>query len=333
MANERTGRLDLYGFSHEGTRGTAEASTDVWYPRLSGVIEDKVDKEILDQADGHIGRSKLQKTVKTHSEGSFEGPIETVNFGWLLGPLFGAHPAPTEVEEGTVADHIYPVQNDSTHNTLTIFKKEGAVGVRKFGYSMIETMTIEYVKDQVLRFTMDVKGKPGVDDTDTPAFSTDKVFSPANFEFKYATTGASVADTQTALTSASEVILESASLTFEKELIVRWNDGVPYFIGNGTMAISGDIQLLHTSDTYRDFVEGETNKAFRFDLVHGDTIGAASKPSLKFDLMEAAMIDYEKTEDLSDLSMQKISFEAILSKTAAGLAVATLRNTRTTQYA
>jgi hypothetical protein len=180
---------------------------------------------------------------------------------------------------------------------------------------------------------MDVKGKPGAADTDTVTITSNNLFTPSMFTFKYAALAATTALTQTALTNASETIIQSANLNFEKNLLIQWNDGIPYLIANGPLGINGDFTLLHTDATFHDFDLADVNKALRFDLLHTTTIGSAVKPTLTFDILSAVLKDYSKDEPLSDFTQQTIGFEAQYAADCAELAVATLRNTRVTQYA
>lgn len=333
MANERIGRMDSYGFAAETTRMTAQAAPDCWYPRLSGVIEDKQEKDIVEAAVGHIGKVNYGRNVKSWSEGTFEGLITDIDFGWILGALFGAYPSPAAVGgETLVVDHIFPVTNTNLHQSLTVFKREGSIGTRKFAGCCIESLSISYQKDQVLRFSMDVKGKPGATDTDTVTITSNNIFTPSNFTFKTAATAITTALTQTALTAASEVVVESCDITFEKNLSLHWNDGVPYIILNGPMGITGTVTLLHTDSTYLDLDAGTTNKALRFELVNSTTIGSASNPTLTLDVISAIIKDYEKKEELSEAATQTFGFEAQYSPECAELAVATLRNTRDAGY-
>lgn len=333
MANERIGRMDSYGFAAEGTRMTAETTPDCWYPRIAGVIEDKVEHDIVEAAVGTISKYQTSRVVKSWSEGSFEGLLTDVDFGWILGALFGAYPTVTAVGgETLVKDHIFPVTNTNLHGTLTVFKREGAIGTRKFAGCAIEKLSINFVKDKILSFSMDVKGKAGVADTDTVTLTANNYFTPSMFTFKTAALAATTALTQTALTSASEVIIQSATLNFEKNLMIQWNDGVPYLICNGPLAINGTITLLHTDATYHDLDAGDVNKALRFDLIGTTTIGSASKPTLTIDLLSCILKDYSKDEPLSDFAQQTFGFEAMYSTDCAEIATATLRNTRTTQY-
>lgn len=333
MANERVGRLDQYGFAAEGTKLTAEAAPDCWYPRLSGVIEDKYQKDIVDSAMGTIAKTTMARTVKSWSEGSFEGHITDIDFGWVLGALFGAYPAVTAVAgETAVKDHIFPVTNTNNHSSLTVFKREGAIGTRKFAGCCIENLSINFVKDKILSFSMDVKGKAGAADTDTTTYTVNNVFVPSMFTFKIAAVAATTALTQTALTNAAELPISEATLNFEKGLLIEWNDGAPSLILNQTMGINGSFTLLHTDATYHDFVSGDTNKSLRFDLTHTTTIGNAVKPMLTFDILSAVLNDYSKDEPLADLAKQTITFEAQYAADCAEIAVATLRNTRTSAY-
>ena len=331
MANERIGRLDSYGFAAESTKGTAEGSPDFWYPRVSGVIEDMYEKDIVESAMGTISKNNLQRTVKSWSEGSFEGLIEDNKIGWLLGAVMGAYPSVSAVESG-VADHEFTVSNTNNHQSLTIFKREGSIGTRKFSMCCVENFSINYVKDQILRFSMDVKGKASASDTDTVSIDTGNVFVPAMFTFKVANIASTTAGTQSALTNAAELVVRDANLNIAKNLIIEWNDGVPTGIYNGPFEVSGDFTLLHTDATYHDIVAANTNKALRFGLLHTTLIGAASYPTLNFDVLSAILESYDKSEDLDDMSLQTIGFQGMYSTDCAETLVATLRNTRDIDY-
>jgi len=324
MANEHSGNKTAIGIAIEGTRGTAEASPDVWLPRLSGVIDDKDGRDLVSSAQGSIYKNTHSKIVQRHSEGSFEGLIEDINFGYILNALYGDAPTPDDTPEaGVIYDHAFVPLDSNLHQSLTVFKYN-PVQTKKFGYCMIENLTMEFLKDQIMRFTMDVKGLPGADDTDTVSITANNLFVPKHFTFKKASA-------QAGLDAAGETIVERATLTFNKSLQMTWNDGIPYLIINGEMDVSGEITTVYNAETMHDLVHDDTTQALRFQLTNTDvTIGTAGNPQLTTDVYAAVFSDWSKEEPLAGLVRETVKFNALQS--GANFVKSTLRNLHATAY-
>ena len=327
MANEHSGALISYGFAIEGTRGTVETAPDCWYPRLSGSIEDKVEVDKIEVAQGVITDDETSRVTKTWSEGDFEGLIADTNFGFILNALFGDAPAPSNVET-TAYDHTFEVLNNNTHQTLTIFKKD-PINTYKFPYFMLDTFSVEFVKDQIFRFTMNGRGKKKTTDSDTVSLTAQNYFKPSHFELKLATS-------QSGLGAASEVVVSRAKIDIAKGVsddMIEWNDGEPYFIGNGQMKVTGEIELLYTGVTEHDYVMNGTEKAIRIGAYNTDvTIGATSNPEVEFDIYKARFEDLGIDESFGGLKRQTLTFTAYYDLSNSKTITCRLRNERSTAY-
>lgn len=83
MANEHSGRKQLYGLGIEATAGSEQAA-DIWLPKMDGEFKPVSDKAVDESAYGNIDKVYDQQTTKNMIELTLEGMIRDEALGYLL---------------------------------------------------------------------------------------------------------------------------------------------------------------------------------------------------------------------------------------------------------
>jgi hypothetical protein len=319
-------KLDNVGFAIEGTVGTKETTADIWYERISGHIYDHVETEVTHSAGGRLSSANHNTVLKEWAEGDFVGLVEHMNHGFILNAVFGDAPTPAQVET-TAYDHTFtPLQSTVVHQSLSIFGKN-ANKTYVMPYGMINNYSVNFSRDEVLRFTANFTAKKSeTDASETPAYTAQSIFSPAHFAFY-------IEDEVSDLAAATAVPIQDASLTIEKEVQVEYNAGQPSVIVANGFKVTGSVTLLQQNDTYHDLVLGGTPKALRFQYKNTDvTIGATSNPEISYDLYRVGFTGYTENRTLAELAGQTLEFEALYYKADSEIMKCRIRNTRSTAY-
>src|SRR5215217_2935623 len=154
------------GFGKESTRGTAVAAT-IWYPKLDMSFVDHKDKIRNETHIGVMDRYTGSHVTKEWGEGSLEGPIYKNLIGHLLTNLFGQTPTTTTVET-TARKHVFAMATGNTHITHTIAVDDANEDLR-FPMGMINTFTIDYVRDDYVKFSAEFLSKKSTAVANSPS--------------------------------------------------------------------------------------------------------------------------------------------------------------------
>lgn len=305
------GRRLKVGIGKEAIRGTGVSPT-FWLNCLSFNHADKVNKARLEGTLGNITGGNQSLVTRKWAEGDMEVELGDKSFGLILLALLGT--VSSAVEETTAYRHTYTLQDDNQHDSLSI-QTEDPIGDLLFELSMIDSLTLTIVPDEVVKFTVTFKSKDSLGSVVTAAYVAENRFLGRYLTFKL---GALVAN----LDVASGISLKSLTINFNKntELDNVLGTVQPEDILNRLFSISGDLELNYEDRTWRDYMLNGDYKALRVDLVNSDvTIGATSNPTFRLDLSRVDFEGWEPNYPLDDISTQRLTFNALYDHTNSNM--------------
>ena len=324
-----SGRRIGIGIAKESSRGTKAGTPEYWLPyatfngmeTLAKVRDDSGFATIETPADADI--------VRQWMEGDLEMNIRSKSIGLLLLSLFGTETFDDDNPEAGVGQHTFTVANTNQHQSLTLFEDNPEREVAAAGV-VVTSMGLELVLDQYARASFGLMGKTFEDYASTASFVAESKFRPQDVTVKLAADVAS-------LTAASALTsVESVSLEINKNVEVQ--DGFngstdPIDFLNLDFEVSGEITLMHNGDTELDYALNNTLRAMRIDIENtDDTIGAASNPSLRFDLSQVDFDEPSIDKGLSNRAILTLSFTAHYKLSETDMIEARLINAVNTAY-
>jgi len=320
-----TGRTAAFGLAKESTRGTAEASADVWIPRLSVNLDDKTESINDESALGVLEDSPSADNVKTWAEMSLEGNVRDKSIGHFLLALFGGVATDVDTPETDSNTHVFNLAQSAQHQAFTLFSKD-SVQSYKHALGVLSSFGINAEIGQYVKFNSAFMAKAGATMADpSPSYVAENLFLPKNITVKYATN-------QAGLDAGTEVKVQKMSLNFEKDTEgdMALGDSTPQDFLTKMFSCEGEIELLFDAETFKTQQLANTKIALRLDILNDtDDLGTSVFPQLTFDVYKAHISDFVRNYGNSDLVSATISFKALYSVADAKMVTATLINGQT----
>ncbi len=311
------------GVGKETTRGTLIAPT-AWLKPNSENVEDKVEVQVSERAFGRIEDSEDQQITKKFAEGSISGEIMDTSIGlFLLGAI--GEVASVESADTGVYDHTFSLLQSSQHPSLSVEVKRGDNEQLGYANCVVSSLKIDAVLNDYVKYEVAIRGKKGVSASATPAYTEENVFMGKDISVK-------LADDLAGLDGASVINARSISLTITKN--TEDNDvlgsDTPDDFFNKQFAVEGNLEVLMSDMTYKDYLRNGTAKAMRLSMVNGDvTIGASSNPELQIDLAKVKFSEAVETGDNNEMVKMAMSFKAFYSPSDSQMIEAVLKNEAT----
>ena len=230
--------------------------------------------------------------------------MDDKSFGLIMLATLGT--VSSSVEETTAYRHTYTLQNDSSHDSLSIHTTD-PIGDNIFEMSMIDSLSMEFNPEELVTYTVGFKSKNSAGSSSTASYVANNKFLGRQLSVKV---GATVAD----LDSATKLTLSRASLNITKNIELYNVVGTvqPSDINNKTFSITGELEISFDDMTYRDYMMNGDYKALRFDLVNDAvTIGATSNPTFRLDLSKVDFEGWDVDYSLDEIVKQTITFNAL----------------------
>lgn len=297
------GRRLSVGIGKEAARGTGVAAS-YWLNCLSFNHSDKVVKARSEGILGSISEGHLALVAQKWAEGNMEAELNDKSFGLILLALFGT--VSSVNLETTAYKHTFSLQEDNQHDCLSLHTVE-PIGALHFIMTMIDELTIDFMPDELVKFTVVFKSKNSAGSDAVKSYVAENKFLGRHLALKIAAATAG-------LTAASKIKPKSVKITIKKntEIINALGTVQPVDIVNKLFTISGEISLDYENRTYKDYMLDGDYKAMRLDLVNTDaTIGATSNPALRLDLSKVDFDSWEPDFSLNEVVTQVITFNAL----------------------
>ena len=304
----QTGRLQKIGIARETTKGTGVVpaywlSVDEW--DLNPIVNVKQKEGAFARIEDSYGSEIVQK----HNEPSIGGIITDKAIGTLFyGALGSCSSSSKGGDDADVYDHTFSVLNSNLHPSFTLSMED--VYIEKWvPYCLLDSLEIKCAIEDYARFSASFVGKYETDETLTPSYTEENVFVPRHIEVK-------VADSIALLDSANAIDLKSINLTISKnvEAIFGLGSDEPSSIHNKDLAITGTIERLNDSATWRGYFGNNTAKALRITLEDTDTtIGATQNPKIVITISRVKFNPYKLEGSVSELVKESIDFKGYYS--------------------
>ena len=296
------GRLCNIGIGKETVRGVGVAA-EYWVPKALLTYDDKVIKVNSELSYGTINQFGNQSLVaQKFAEGSIESDVMDKSFGLIMLAVLGT------VNSGAFSGafkHTYSLQEDNQHDSLSMHIDEPS-GDLLFELTMIESIEINIIPDDVVKFVINFKSKSSVGSISSKSFVTQNKFIGRHLAFKIAAATGN-------LDAASAISLKSLKLMINKNLIMDVALGTvqPEDILNRAFSATGELELNYQDRTYANYMLDGVYKAMRIDLVNNDVTIGTTNPSFRIDLSRVAFDSWEPTRENDEIVSQKINFTGL----------------------
>jgi hypothetical protein len=318
------GRRDAVGVGKETTPGTAVAPA-AWQPHLALTLDPKTDQIQNTSAIGRREEVNDSAVVGQHAEGSINGKITDLTFGYFLVNAFGSEVS--AVKETTAYNHTFTVNNNTTPPYLTIARVNPVVS-RRYALARLTDLEIEVAQGDWAKFTASIMSKTGASAADTAAYTDENEFTSKHTVVKIATDTAGLA-------AASAVDIKSIKLKINSKA-EKW---IPFGAIDPTefdlneFSVTGEMVLRYTDTTIEALGNANTRQAMSISLINTDTtIGASSNPALVFTMPKVRLSPITLDDNLNQVINQTVNFTAEFDVAAASMISAVLTNTRSTAY-
>lgn len=297
------GRITKIGYGIETTWGTKASSI-----AYMGILEFNPSQQIAKAEDtsaiGRVETPLRQDNVRTWSEPTLSAIVYSEHVGAFLKAIFGTVATSTDTPEAGVYTHDFTVKNDNEPLSMTLTYKDANQDMMITG-AVVNTATINFVSDDYVKMDLTFIGKYPEATTETPACTSQTIFTGNHCSIKHA-------DTVAGLTGATAVPFQTVSLEITKnaEAVFALGSGNPTKIVSKQVGTMGNFEIIMDSTTYRDYFEDNTAQAIEFKAENTSvTIGTSTNPSFTFTLANANVESWEQSTGLDDLISETFGFK------------------------
>lgn len=323
MGNQFVGRRVSVGVGMESTPGTEVAPTD-W---ISQTKLDFQRKTTVIQNEGAMGRvEKYNDSAITEqwAEGTLEGKIRDITFGYLLYNLFGQVTNTTNADaSGTVIDHLFSVANTNTPPTLTVVRKD-PLSNRRHGLASLDGLDITVQQNGWGMYSGNLKAKVGVTGTDSASYVHENEFTIKHLIAK-------LANNTSGIGAATALKVKSMKLSVKRQSNLFFPAGQidPSDTTTEPFEVSGELVLQYTDTTLEALWAANTIQALSLAFKNTDvTIGTGANPAVTFTMPRVRLVTFAMSDDLDNVIEQTVGFTGELDMTAGYLIQALLTNVK-----
>lgn len=320
-------RKQSFGLWIETTRGTAVTAT-TWIPVEKGELKYDVGRATDKSGKGVIDAINDSHITLTTSEFSLEGIARSQTIGDLLKLTLGTASAPV-MEETGVYSHTFSRLNTNSHSTATVYYDNGTQDERA-SFGMVDTLDLDIKVGEYIIFNTDIKAGKVEDTTSIPTFLTwvaDEPFVAGQVTVK-------IADDIAGLAGATGVCMQSMKLSIKKnvEPVLCIGTTVIWNMVNKQFEVSGDFEIVHDLNTYRDIFSSNTKKAIQINIKGNTLIGATKYNELTIQIARVALDSWDRSGGNDDIVTEHIGFTAEYDLTTTQTMNAVLTNKKTSTY-
>ena len=302
----RIGRLESVGIGKEASRGVGVPASHT-LPRIGYTFDDKSNKVVSSEVLGHIsGNGNQAVNTALFSEGNIDGEVNVNSFGLILLALFGSESVSTV---SGAKKHAYSLVNSNQHQSLSIHldSGDGSILDRIYEGCVLDSLELNIVPDDFVKFVAGVKGRKGQDSSFTPAYAEDFKFIGRDVTVK-------IASDTSGLAGASGLSLKEVKLSIQKNADYNFTLGTlePENIPNKQIVVQGTITLDHESSTFRDYMLNGDYKALSIHLNNTRDAISTNTPQMYFELPVVEFFEWERDNKAESIITQTINFRALL---------------------
>jgi hypothetical protein len=322
MPNPFIGRRESIGVGIETAPGTAVAPQS-FQRHLALTLDQKTTVAQNKSAMGRIEDINDSAVTEEWSEGSVNGKVTDLTFGYFLLNMFGTDTATIHATETTVYDNLFTVLQTSPPPSLT-FCRVNPIQTRRYALGYQSSLEIDIKQNDWVQFTSTIVAKNGTNATDTAAYVAEREFTSKHVTTKIATNIAG-------LTAATPLQIKSLKLKLDRKQDRFTPVGAidPVSFDSEAFTVTGSFVLRYTDTTLEALGLANTAQAMSIAIVNTDTtIGTAANPGVTFTLPQVRLAPVTLDNTLDQVLSQTINFTAEINLTAGYMIQALLTNTQ-----
>jgi hypothetical protein len=289
------GKKYAIGIAKEGTRGTGEASPDVWIPMVEPAfinpMKEYIQNEsnygvIVDSVDAVIDKEWAELEIPKYIAGD-----KTIGY-FLLGALGQVS---SEIKETTAYEHTFSLLgNSDKHQSFTLEMKNDLEQL-KHALGMFKSVKLSGAKGQYLEVSASLSAKKGTSSSNTPSYAQENNFFSKMITFKHASNLAGLSGA-----SNSEIASFELSLDKDVEELFVLGSTEPTEIVNKTFSVELNLEGYFDATTLKDLYEAGTEQAVEIDILSPVTIGASSNPRITIKLAKCHIEEWSPSGGMGD---------------------------------
>lgn len=296
------------GVSLEGVRGTTPVAVQQWIKKITCDVEVKSENVVDESTYGHLSDSQNRRVTKKWIEGALEGNIHIDPLGYYLKNIYGACVS-TVIAATTVYEHVFTLDNDTKHESISLYLKDGDVNQLAFSNCMISDFEIKAEVDSFINFAATIVGKAEAADSNIPSYDEEYDFITKDAYVK-------VADTEAGLPGATAIKAKGFS--------VKWNMGAlqdfvigaytPDDVYNTKMSIEGTLSLNYLDQTFRDMYQDDSAKYMEIVLEGAVDLDSGEHHKLTILLNKAQITEWTKSGAADEIVTEEVTFKAFYNE-------------------
>lgn len=316
---EIIGKEVEFGVATEATRGTKESAADKWMRKVTANVLERATHAQDETTRGKIESGEGRRAVQKYVEGDVSGIVHADVLGWLLSNIYGKV-ATTNVS-GSVYSHVFTIKQNVTHQSLTLFAKDGAVQQLAMANCMIDSLELNVTQEDFVRFSASFVGGAATDDGDTPSYDTEYDFIARDVVVK-------IADSEAGLSGADALEIKELDISWAQNLIRDHVVGsyTPRDVHNSGMMIEGSFNKNFIDETFKDLYTGDGEKYMSITITGEADIGGGENPEIEIILNKVQVNDWERDGDAEELVTETVGFRAYFNEDDGEQSQTTLKN-------
>lgn len=303
MSTKYIARLLKVGIGRESVRGGG-ATPVFTIPNTKLSFDDVIKQARSVGSLGNIADSEEAFVTTKYGNGDIEGEIRSKCIGLLLYAMLGGYSVAGPTDSSYT--HSYTVAQNNQHQSLAfvIFDPNHT---ELYKLVMLNSLELDMKLDAVSMFKAGFMSKTARDTGLTvPAVVHESKFTKKHINVKVATNIAG-------LSGAAKLAVKSLTLKIAKNVEIDDFLGTaePEDILNKQLSVEGELELNYTDETWKNYMLNGTNQSMEIDFLNGDdVIGAATHPSMTFQLPKVDFNPWTPAYDNDKITTQKITFRA-----------------------
>jgi hypothetical protein len=302
------GRQFNVGLGRETTRGTARA-VQKWLPTTELTFDEKTELARDEASFGVIENQQDADVVKRFAEGSISGIVDDDVVGLVLNSTFGTV---VSTASGTAYTHTFNILQSAQHQSLTITASEPNAQTTSsliFPLAVIDSLELNFEVGAYPTYSASFMSNIGSSTTATVSYLAPDNFLPQQGVVRIATAYAGLA-------SGTSYSVRTASISISKNVEDDHNIGSVAVTDrlNKQLQVSGTLELTYDSREFVSNLLNDVDRALRIQFTNtGKIVGAATNPSITFDLAKVKFTEVARTISNDDIVMQTVNFEGFYS--------------------
>lgn len=316
---EIIGRQIEVGLSTEAARGTAESTAEKWVKNVTANILPRTTKVVDDSTRGVIEDSQGARIVRQWYEGELNGILHADVVGYLFMNLYGT--VSSSLVTGSIYTHDFSLQQGITHDTLTIFRKDGSVNQDAFGGGVLSSLEINASTEDYVRFTANVMAQNTQTNADTPSYDTEYDFIGKDITVK-------VESTEGALSGGTAVPLKTLTVRYDTGAISDYVFGAttPDDIYNSMMGIEIEFTKNYTDTTFEDLYNSDNYRYMQITVAGDADLGSGNNPTITWIFNKVQVQDWTRSGDANGLVEETVRLKAFFNGTDGEMSTVTVKN-------